>query len=150
MVLYSICLFVIGFFHLAQCSQRVIYVVACVRISFQGWIISYHVYIFHILLIYLPFDSHWCCVYLLAILNHIAVNVLSHFSHVQLFASLWTIACQAPLSMGFSREEYWSGLPCPPLGNLPDPGIEPMSLMSPAWTGRFFTTTATWEALLLW
>ena len=69
--------------------------------------------------------------------------VLSHFSHVQLFVTPWTVACQAPLSMGFSRQEYWSGLPCPPPGDLPDPGIEPSSLMSPASAGGFFTTSAT-------
>ena len=51
----------------------------------------------------------------------------------------WTIACQAPLSMGFSRQEYWSGLPCPPSGDLPDPGIKPMSLVSPALAGGLFT-----------
>ena len=45
----------------------------------------------------------------------------------QLFAILWTIACQAPLSMGFSRQEYWSGLLCPPPGDLLDPGLEPRS-----------------------
>ena len=49
------------------------------------------------------------------------------FSHVRLFATPWTAACQAPLSMGFSRQEYWSGLPCPPPGDLPNPGIEPRS-----------------------
>ena len=49
-----------------------------------------------------------------------------------LFVTPWTIACQAPLSMGFPRQEYWSGLPCPPPRNLPDPGMEPVSLMSPA------------------
>ena len=49
------------------------------------------------------------------------------FSHVQLFATPWTVACQAPLSMGFSKQEHCSGLLCPPPGNLPDPGIEPMS-----------------------
>ena len=49
--------------------------------------------------------------------------------------------------MGFSRQEHWSGLPCPPPGHLPDTGIEPMSLMSPALAGRFFTTSTTWEAL---
>ena len=55
-------------------------------------------------------------------------------------------ACQAPLSMRFSRQEQWSGLACPPLGDLPDPGIKPMSLMSPALAGGFFTTTRTiWE-----
>ena len=48
--------------------------------------------------------------------------------------------------MGFSRQEYLSGLPCPPSGDLPDPGIEPASLMSPALASSFFTTSATWEA----
>ena len=52
------------------------------------------------------------------------------FSPVWLFATLWTVAHQAPLSMGFSRHECWSGFPCPPPGNLPHPGIEPLSLMS--------------------
>ena len=51
-------------------------------------------------------------------------RVLSHFSHVRLFATLWTVAHEAPLSMGFSRQEYWSGLPSPRPGDLPDPGIE--------------------------
>ena len=74
------------------------------------------------------------------------VCMLSRFSHVQLFATLWTVACQAPLSMGLSRQEYWSGLPCPPPRDLSDLGIEPMSLMSLALAGRFFTTSATWEA----
>ena len=50
--------------------------------------------------------------------------LLSCFSHVGLFETLWTIACQAPLFMGFSRQEYWSGLPCPPPGDLPNPGIK--------------------------
>ena len=53
-------------------------------------------------------------------------------SHVQLFATPCTVACQAPLSIGFSRQEYWSGLPCPPPGDLPDPGIESELLISPA------------------
>ena len=69
--------------------------------------------------------------------------MLNHFSLVQLFASPGTIACQAPLSMGFSRQDYWSGLLCPPLGDLPDPGIEPVSLTSPALSGRFFTNHST-------
>ena len=74
--------------------------------------------------------------------------MLSCFSQVQLFATLWTVTCQAPLSTGFSKQEYWSGLPCPPPpGDLPDPGIEPASLTSPELAGRFFTTNATWEAL---
>ena len=61
-------------------------------------------------------------------------------------AMLWTVARQAPLSMGFSRQEYQSGLPCPPPGDLPNPGIEPKALPSPALAGGFFTTSATWEA----
>ena len=73
--------------------------------------------------------------------------MLSRFSRVQLSATLWTIASQTPLSMGFSRKEYWNGLPCPPPGDLPDPGIEPTSLTSPALTGVFFTASASWEAL---
>ena len=61
---------------------------------------------------------------------------LSPFSRVQLFATLWTIACQAPLSMGFSRKDYWSELPFPSLGDLPDPGIKPISLTCVSCTGR--------------
>ena len=65
--------------------------------------------------------------------------MLSHFSRVQLFATPWTVARQAPLSMGFSRQEYWSGFLCSPPGVRLNPGIEPMSLMSPTLAGRFFT-----------
>ena len=86
--------------------------------------------------------------------------VLSRFSHVQLFVTLWTVACQVPLSLGFSRQEYWSGLPCPPPGNLPNPGIKPKSLTSPALPciiallmhyciitqAAFIPLRATWEA----
>ena len=72
--------------------------------------------------------------------------VLTRFSHVWLFSTLWTVACQAPLSMGFSRQECWSELPCPSPGDLRQSGIEPTSLMSPAQAGGFFTTSATWEA----
>ena len=75
--------------------------------------------------------SHCNCVY---------ECVLSHF---QLFATLWTGACQAPLSMGFFRQEYCSGLPGPAPGDLPDPGIEPTSLRSPVLTGGFFPPSAT-------
>ena len=65
-----------------------------------------------------------------------------------LFAILWAVAHQAPLSLGFSRQEYWSGLPCPSPGNLPNPRVEPEFLMSPALAEGFFTTGTTWEALL--
>ena len=57
------------------------------------------------------------------------VCVLSHLSHVCLCATLWTAAFQSPLSMGFSRQKYWSGLACPPPGDLPNPGMEPTSLI---------------------
>ena len=63
------------------------------------------------------------------------------------FATLWTVACQASLSMRFSKQEYWSGLPFPSPEDLPDPGIKPTSLMSPALAGGFFPTSATWETL---
>ena len=67
-------------------------------------------------------------------------------SHVQLHVTPWTVACQAPLSMGILQPRYWSGLPCPPPGDLPDPGIELTSLLSPALASGFFTACATWEA----
>ena len=72
--------------------------------------------------------------------------MLNRFSCVELFMTLWTVACQDPLSMGFSRQEYWSGLPRPPPEDLPHSGIEPASLRTPALAGGFFTTSATWEA----
>ena len=75
--------------------------------------------------------------------------VLNHFSRVGLFVAPWNVAHHAPLSMGFSRQEYWSGLPCPPPGDVPDPGIKPVSLMSPALADRFFTTRASRETLSL-
>ena len=67
-------------------------------------------------------------------------------SRARLFATPWTAAHQAPLSIGFSRQEYWSGLPCPPPGDLPDPGIK---LTSPAWVGGFFITEPPGKPFLL-
>ena len=72
-----------------------------------------------------------------------ALRVLSH---VWLFETPWTVARQAPLSIEFSRQGYWSGLSFPPPGDLPDPGIEPMTLASPVLAGRFLTTRTTREA----
>ena len=74
--------------------------------------------------------------------------VLSCFSRVQLFSTIWTAVRQAPLSVGFSRQEYWSGLACSPPENLPDPGIKPRSPASPALAAGFFITSTTWEALI--
>ena len=69
--------------------------------------------------------------------------VLRHFSCVRLFATLQSVARQASLSMGFSRQEYWSVQPRPPPGDCPNPGIELTSLMFPALAGGFFTTSTT-------
>ena len=79
-------------------------------------------------------------------LKSVCVWMLSRFSHVWLFSTLWTITGQALLSMGISRQGCWNGLLCPLTGNLPHPGTEPMSLASPALAGRFLTTSTTWEA----
>ena len=74
--------------------------------------------------------------------SHVCVCVLSRSVMLWFFASPWTVAHQALMSMGFSRQEYWSGLPCPPLGNLPNPRIEPVSCI-----GRWILYySATWEA----
>ena len=69
--------------------------------------------------------------------------VLSRFSHVQLFVTLWTVAHQLPLSMGFSRQGYWSGLPFPSPEDLPNPGIKLAFLTSPSLIDEFFTTSTT-------
>ena len=70
------------------------------------------------------------------------------FSCVQLFATLWSVAHQAPLSMGFSRQEYQSELPFSSPADLPNPRIEPKSLMPPEFAGRFFTTSTSWDTIL--
>ena len=78
--------------------------------------------------------------------------VCAKLSHVQLRVTAWTVALQAPLSMGFSGQEYWCGLPCPSSGDLPDPQMELVSLTSNLHRQEvflfvcFFTTSATWEA----
>ena len=83
--------------------------------------------------------------------KRICLTVSLLFSHqvVSDSATPWTVACQAPLSMEFSRQEYWNGLPLPTPGGIPDPGIKPVSLPSPSLAGGFFTVSATWEAPLL-
>ena len=75
----------------------------------------------------------------------LACVCLGELSRAPLFATPGTAAHQAPLSMEFSRQEYWSGLPFPSPGDLPSPGIKSVSLRSPALSGGFFTTRATWE-----
>ena len=78
---------------------------------------------------YIPFMKLLSCA---VDISGLCCAILSHFSHVWLFVTLWTVAHQVPLSMGFSRQEYWSGLPCPPPADLPSPGIEPASPIPPA------------------
>jgi len=97
-------------------------------------------------LVYLLSTAGFCHHGSLLILYPYSTCMLSRFSHDQLFGNLWTAARQGLLSMGFSRQEYWSGLPCLPPGDLPNPGIEPASPASPALAGGFFTTNASWEA----
>ena len=72
--------------------------------------------------------------------------MLSCFSCVQLFVTPWTVACRAPLWVRFSKQQYWSGLPCPAPEDLPYPGIKSFFLMSPELAGGFFTSSATREA----
>ena len=76
----------------------------------------------------------------------VCVCMLSRFSRVRLLVTPWTLAHQAPLSMGCYRQEYQKRLSCPPSGDLPDPGIEPASLRSLALASGFFTNSTTWEA----
>ena len=76
----------------------------------------------------------------------IYIRACCHFSRVQILSTLWTVTCQALLSMAFFRQEYWSVWLCPPPEGLLDPGIKPTSLMSPELAGRFFTISAIWEA----
>ena len=83
--------------------------------------------------------------FVIVLWNNMCACMLSCCSHFRLCATLWTKTCQVPLSMGFFRQEYWSGLPCPPPGNLPDPQIKLVSLKYPAMAGGFFPTSATWE-----
>ena len=75
--------------------------------------------------------------------------VLSHLSYVRLLATLWTVTHKAPISMGFSRQEHWSWLPCPPLRDFPNPEIKPELLTSPALEGGFFTTSTTYNYVVL-
>ena len=105
----------------------------------------------HVIVLFLIFLLTSILIFLVAAPFYIPTNCLQcacllRHCRVWLFTTPWTVACQAPLSMGFSWQEYWSGVPCPPPGDLPNPGIEPASLTSSALTGGFFATSATLEA----
>ena len=114
----------------------------CYRARLRCWQMTYarrfHFYIYKMERLYmynLPVYLFCAC-----------ISMLSCFSHVQFFATPWTVVHQASLSMDFSSQEYWNRLPFPPPGDLPNPGIEPSSLSSPALAGGFFTASDTWEA----
>ena len=100
------------------------------------------------------FETHWTVAFQAPLsIENFQARILVHVKLLQscpLCVAVWTVAHQALLSIGFSRQEYWSGLPCPPPWDLPNPGIEPKSLTSTALAGRFFTTSATWEAQEYW
>ena len=94
-------------------------------------------------------NGQWQTFYQLCLLHwpSLCRAMLSPFSRGLLFVTPWTVARQAPRSRGFSRQEHWSGLLCPPPGDFPSLGMEPVSLMPTALAGRFFTTGSTWETL---
>ena len=116
------------------------------RLLVSNWYVNFFVLFWAILIgIYwylIVVDSNylndkWCCAFSQKLSYHqcffsgemsLCSWVWSHFSRVWVFATPWTVACQAPLSMGFCRQEHWIGLPCPPPGDLPDPGIKPPSV----------------------
>ena len=131
------------------------------------------VYMYHTFFIHSSVDGHLACSCILAIIDSEAMKIGVHVSfQIRVFSRYilrsgvaascvcacaqscltlctpWTVACQASLPMGFFKQEYWSGVPFPTAGDLFDSGVEPMSLASPALAGGFFTTSATWEALL--
>ena len=90
--------------------------------------------------------SHACSRWTGEILFHLYYAcMLCYVSRVQFCVSIWTIACQAPLPMGLFQQERWSGLPCPPAGDLRYPRMEHASLTCPVLAGGFITTSATWE-----
>ena len=94
-----------------------------------------------IVMLFIPSPSDLICM---------CACVLSHFSCVKLCVTAWLQPTRLLCSWGFSGQEYWCGLLCPPPGDLPNPGIKPASFTSSSFAGRFFTTGATWEAPILY
>ena len=88
-------------------------------------------------------QTHICICLLHTYMGYVMFVKSYSLIQIQLFVTPWTVAHKAPLSLGFSRQEYWSELLCPSPGDLPYPGVEPLSLMSPALAGRFFTSSTT-------
>ena len=135
--------FICGLFILFHRSMSIFYASPSTEYEQHGYVITGYLYSF------LPVPCEIAIIYFTHAYAIIMCEYIgSHLSGVLLFATLWTVARQAPLSMGFSRQEHWSGFLCPRPGDLPDPGIEPMSFMFPALAGRFFTTSAICQLLL--
>ena len=118
-----------------QCSvlKRVVWFI--LQNLYEIQLIMVHILVHH--------DYFWMTIWWYV--GSLCAYVLSHFSHFWLFEILWTVAHQTSLSIGFSRQEYLSGLPWPYPGDLCYPGMELRSLVSPALVGGFFTTSTTWE-----
>ena len=110
---------------------------SCVSVSLYDMMDVYKIYGGDHFIIYIS------QIIMLCAFNLHSACMLSYFSRVQFCATPWTVAHQAPLSMGFSRQEHCGGSPCPPPEGLSNPGMEPTSLMSPAIVDRFFATSAT-------
>ena len=159
------CFFLLSFFfhvyfiYLSICQSQVL-VAACVVFSCGMWTLSCHTWDLvpwsrikprppvlgawnfshwatREVPVYLTLGSYFSPGILTVNSSMVCACMLNHFNHVWLFATAWTIAHQVPLSIEFSRQEHWSRLSCPPLGDCPNPGAEPASLMSPALVGRF-------------
>ena len=121
-----------------KCTLHFHYIpILCIETStsFLKGQISFHVNVIFITLLYSAIKCDMC-----AELLQLCLNLCDPVDYGH-------IASQAPLSMGFSKQEYWNGLPCPPPGNCPHPWIESVSLMSPALAGSFYTSSAIWKAL---
>ena len=131
---------------MGNCRPSVTRVAPCLQLSWTNWYFNFWsskiMKIGHINLI---FNTNFKC-------PHFRLGCMtlccakSFRSCLTIFNPMDYIACQAPLSMGFFRQEYWSGLPCPPPGDIPDPCIKPTFLISSASAGGFFTISTTWEA----
>ena len=127
------------FVFLFSLGQVFILMIFCHLFFFESWLEAHCIYVYYLSSSLLLFPAY------LTPSNVPCECVLSHFSRVPVCATLWVVAHQAPLSMRFSRQECWSRLPCPPPGDLPNPGTVPTCLMSPALAGTFLTTSTTWE-----
>ena len=139
-------------FHFQNCRNFLDNLLCCQLILFSFSQIKYSV-VFHSFTLTDTYFMAHCKFYLenskCGLSNYWVCPCMLSFQSCPTLLRHWAVARQTSLSMGVSRQEYWSGFPCPPPGDLPDPGLEPMSLMSHVLAGRFFTTSSNREAQLL-